>query len=80
MLIRDVAYDSILTERRRQLHREIGLILEKTEGTSSGFLARHFLEGQVWEKALEHSMKAGRASGEQFRNLEALEHFSRGLG
>lgn len=78
MLIRDVAYDSILTERRRQLHREIGLILEKANGASSGFLARHFLEGQVWEKALEHSMKAGRASGEQFRNLEALEHFNRG--
>ncbi len=78
MLIRDVAYDSILTERRRRLHREIGTILEESGGGSPGFLAGHFTEGQLWDKALEYSLKAGKAAGEQFRNLEALDHLSRG--
>ncbi len=77
MLIRDVAYDSLLTERRRELHREIGGHLEKMNpgGGSEPFLAEHFLKGEVWEKAAEYSVKAGELAAEEYRNSQALDHF-----
>lgn len=79
MLIRDVAYDSILTERKKQLHRDIGVILEASTASGSiepGFLAGHFLKGELWEKAADYSMKAGQIAADEFRNLEALGYFS----
>ena len=77
MLIRDVAYDSLLSERRRELHREIGEHLERmnTGGGSEPFLAEHFLKGEVWEKAVEYSIKAGELASEEYRNGQALDHF-----
>lgn len=78
MLIRDVAYDSLLTDRRRELHREIGSILEEKTGGDPGtsaFLAMHFLKGEVWDSAVEYSMKAGDLAYEEYRNREGLMHF-----
>ncbi len=81
MLIRDVAYDSILGQRRKQLHRDIGAILEQTdgmtEGNGSAALAYHFTKGEVWNKAADYSIKAGSFAGQEYRNREALELFSR---
>ena len=77
MLIRDVAYESLFTERRRELHREIGNILEEKTGNDPGasaFLAMHFLNGEVWDKAVEYSIKAGKLASDEFRNREAIAH------
>lgn len=82
MLIRDVAYDSMLRERRRLVHRDIGLILEKgysTEKNLSRTLAYHFINAEEWKKAVKYSMDAGRLAAEEYRNREALEHYSNGI-
>ena len=80
MLIRDVAYDSLFTDRRRELHREIGNILEGKTGNDAGasaFLAMHFLNGEAWDKAVEYSMKAGKLASDEFRNREAITHLKK---
>jgi class 3 adenylate cyclase/tetratricopeptide (TPR) repeat protein len=83
MLIREVAYDSILPERRQALHRDIGLILEKRHQNSPGdfapLLARHFRKGKCWEKALEYSVKAALRADDEYRNAEALYHCGRAI-
>ena len=80
MLIRDVAYDSLLRERRKQIHGDIGHILEEkhTAGPENlcRILAYHFENAENWESALTYSIEAGKLASEQYRNQEALEHYN----
>lgn len=78
MLIRDVAYDSILSGRRKQLHRKTGYALETEaagDNTMSASLANHFQRGEVWDKAAECFISAGALASDDFRNGEALSFF-----
>lgn len=83
MLIRDVAYDSLLRERRKQIHGEIGRILE--EKHSSGgenlcrILAYHFENAEEWNSALQYSIEAGKLASDHYRNQEALDHYNSGI-
>ena len=80
MLIRDVAYDSILRERRRTIHRDTGLILEDLHSSGmedhSRILAYHFENAEEWSKAVKYSMSAGKAAADEFRNQDALDHYA----
>ncbi len=83
MLIRDVAYDSMLRERRRWVHGDIGRILEKTNLNTaedlSRILAYHFENAEEWEKALSYSISAGKLAADEYRNQEAIDHYNTGI-
>ena len=62
-LIHEVAYSSLLQERRRVLHARIVETFEALAGELSAEpverLAHHALRGEVWDKALRYSRNAG---------------------
>ena len=62
-LTREVAYGSLLHERRRALHIKIVEALEALYpdrlGEYAEHLARHALRGEAWEKALLYGRQAG---------------------
>jgi predicted ATPase len=87
-LTHDVAYGSLLRDRRRALHAQIVAAIEHlyphrlTEQYER--LAHHASRGEMWEKALQYSRRAGakalarsayREAGESFKQaLLALNH------
>ena len=62
-LTHEVAYNSLLQERRRVLHAQIVEALETLAGDRGDeqvdLLAQHALRGQVWDKALTYCRQAG---------------------
>ncbi len=65
-LTHDVAYNSLLIQRRKELHRAIGLAIEELyAGRLSEHyevLAHHFSKAEDWAKALEYLTKAAEKS------------------
>ena len=63
-LTHEVAYGSLLHERRRVLHARIAEILEEMAGDRVAEqverLAHHALRGEVWDKTLAYCRQAGR--------------------
>ena len=82
-LTHDVAYNSLLVQHRKELHRLIAMAIEdlyaERLAESYEMLAYHYEHGEVWEKALEYRVKAGQKAQQAYANQEALEHYSRGL-
>ena len=87
-LTHEVAYNSLLQERRRVLHAQIVEALETLAGDRRDeqvdLLAQHAVRGQVWDKALQYCRQAGTKAyaGSAYREavgcweqaLEALAH------
>src|SRR5262249_52791561 len=75
-LTHEVAYNSLLVQRRKELHRLIALAIEElyTERLAEQYevLAYHYERGEVWEKALEYLVKAGQKAQQAYTNQEAL--------
>jgi class 3 adenylate cyclase/tetratricopeptide (TPR) repeat protein len=71
-LTREVAYGSLLHDRRRALHAQIVEAMEtlyaERVGASAERLAQHALRGEVWEKAVCYCRQAG----EKARNRGAF--------
>ncbi len=71
-LTHDVAYASLLVQRRRELHRLIGLAIEElyAERIAEHYevLAHHFSRAEAWDKALALPPEGG---GEDGRALSA---------
>ena len=63
-LTHEVAYGSLLQERRRALHARIVAALERLAAERVAEqverLAHHALRGEVWDKALAYCRQAGR--------------------
>jgi class 3 adenylate cyclase/tetratricopeptide (TPR) repeat protein len=82
-LTHDVAYNSLLMQRRKELHRLIAMAIEELYAErlpeSYEMLAYHYERGEVWEKALEYLVKAGQKAQQAYANQEAREHYSRAL-
>ena len=82
-LTHDVAYNSLLMQRRKELHRLIAMAIEELYAErlpeSYEMLAYHYERGEVWEKALEYLVKAGQKAQQAYANSEALDHYSRAL-
>jgi tetratricopeptide (TPR) repeat protein len=82
-LTHDVAYNSLLMQRRKELHRLIAIAIEELHAErlpeSYEMLAYHYERGEVWEKALEYLVKAGQKAQQAYANQEACEHYSRAL-
>jgi tetratricopeptide (TPR) repeat protein len=82
-LTHDVAYNSLLIQRRKELHRLIAMAIEELYAErlpeSYEMLAYHYEHGEVWEKALEYLVKAGQKAQQAYANQEALNHYNRAL-
>ncbi len=78
-LVQDAAYGSLLRSKRRQLHMEIGQILEqrfpKLVDKSPELLAHHYREADLPEQAIPFAFKAGEAATARYASTEASVHY-----
>jgi tetratricopeptide (TPR) repeat protein len=82
-LTHEVAYSSLLMERRRALHARIVQTLEALAGDQLAEqverLAQHALRGEVWEKALAYCRQAGEKAMARSAHREAVGYFEQAL-
>lgn len=82
-LTHDVAYSTLLLERRKALHRIVAAAIEELYADRLPehyeALAHHYYEGQEWEKALDYLVKAGDKAAAAFANQNALDYYARAL-
>src|SRR5207244_7515087 len=83
-LTQEVAYGSLLHERRRVLHARIVEALEALAGDRMAEhlerLAHHTLRGEVWDKALAYCRQAGEKALARSAHREAVGYFEQALG
>ncbi|MCS6940413.1 MAG: tetratricopeptide repeat protein, partial [Roseiflexus sp.] len=79
-LLQEVAYQSMLYARRRDLHGRIGEYLEQRYADDLddyyGLLAHHYRLSNRRDKAIHYLLKAGHAARAVFANEEALQYYS----
>jgi class 3 adenylate cyclase/tetratricopeptide (TPR) repeat protein len=82
-LTHDVAYESLLRERRRELHRLIGLAIEGLYADRLAehheVLAHHFTRAEDWPRALDHLVRSGEKAAHAFAPREALALYDQAL-
>ncbi len=82
-LLQDALYNAMIKSKRQQFHSHIAEILEskfKQIGeTQPELLAHHFTEAGVHEKSVGYWLTAGLRCVDEFANLEAISHLTRGL-
>jgi tetratricopeptide (TPR) repeat protein len=82
-VIQDVAYQSLLIQRRKDLHRAVGEAIEALypDRLEEHYteLAHHCTQGEVWDKALVYCRQAGEKAMAQSAHREAVEYFERAL-
>ncbi len=78
-----VAYNSLLVERRRTLH---GKIMEAIEvlyadrvAEQVEWLAHHAFRGEIWEKAVAYLRQAGRREADRWAHREAAAYLEQAL-
>jgi class 3 adenylate cyclase/tetratricopeptide (TPR) repeat protein len=82
-LTQEVAYNSLLAGRRKDLHRKVGEAMETifadrlAEYTS--LIGEHFLRGEAWEQAFDYLEKAGDAAARLYSHAEARLHYGRAI-
>jgi tetratricopeptide (TPR) repeat protein len=82
-VIQDVAYNSLLKERRRELHRAVGAAIEELypDRLADHYqeLAHHFVNGEDWLKAFEYLVRSGDRAKDAFANQTALDSYAKAL-
>ncbi len=82
-VIQDVAYNSLLRERRKELHRAVGYAIEElyADRLAEHYaeLAHHFAQAEERKKAMEYSVLAGDRWAHAFANAEAKDHYAHAL-
>jgi class 3 adenylate cyclase/tetratricopeptide (TPR) repeat protein len=82
-LTQQVAYETLLQERRRALHARIVEAVEALAGErvteQVERLAYHALRGEVWDKALGYSRQAGEKAMVRSAHREAVGYFEQAL-
>jgi class 3 adenylate cyclase/tetratricopeptide (TPR) repeat protein len=82
-LTHDVAYGSLLQERRRTLHRQIVETIERLHPDRLAEhveqLAHHAFRGEVWNKAVVYLRQAGAKAFARSANREAATHLEHAL-
>jgi class 3 adenylate cyclase/predicted ATPase len=82
-LIQDAAYQSLLKSTRQQYHQRIARVLAEhfpeIAETQPELLAQHFTAAGFNQQAVGYWHKAGQRAMERSANLEAINHFRKGL-
>ncbi len=75
-LTQEAAYDRLLLRRRRELHRRVGVVLERLYAGRATeiapMLAHHFSRGEEWEAAARYAAAAARRARLLYSLPEAL--------
>src|SRR6266849_4071404 len=82
-VIQDVAYQSLLVQRRKELHQAVGRAIEELypDRLAEHYeeLAHHFVEGEQWDEAFRYSGLAGDRAAHAFASAEARRHYAQAL-
>jgi tetratricopeptide (TPR) repeat protein len=82
-LIQDVAYHSLLIQRRKELHRAVGYALEELypDRLANHYeeLAHHYMQGEAWDKAFDYLVLAGDKAKNAYASQTALDFYARAL-
>ncbi len=82
-LAQEAAYDSILPQKRRELHLKVAGSIEKVFGEKLhefyGMLAYHCSKGENLDKAEEYLLKAGEEALKSSASNEALHYYQEAL-
>ena len=82
-LIREVAYDSLLFSRRRELHHNVASYLEdRYQEQLEPFydvLVHHYSQSRDAPKTRVYALKAGDKARQMFAHEDAIEYYRRGL-
>src|SRR4030095_12662712 len=82
-VIQDVAYNSLLIQRRKALHRAVGEAIEELYEDRLvehyAELAHHFSQSETWDKALAYHRQAGIQAFARSSLREALAGFEQAL-
>jgi class 3 adenylate cyclase/tetratricopeptide (TPR) repeat protein len=82
-VIQDVAYQSLLVQRRKEIHRAVGRAIEELYpdrlAEHYAELAHHFVEGEQWDEAFRYSVVAGDRAAHAFASAEARRHYAQAL-
>jgi tetratricopeptide (TPR) repeat protein len=80
-LTQEVAYNSVLHKRRKEIHGKIGRAIEEIYAESLEefyeMMAYHFDKGEVWDKAAEYQVKAGMKARHGYNIQAAMDNFNR---
>ena len=83
-LTHDVAYGTLLQQRRRELHARIVEVIERLYADRLAEhverLAYHALRGEVWERAITYLREAGLRAAMRSAYRESLTSFEEALG
>ena len=82
-LTHEVTYRSLLQDRRRALHRRLGLAIERLHSDRLAehveILAHHFSSAEEWESAFEYLRKAAEKAAAAYATREAIGFYDRAL-
>ena len=82
-LMQDAAHESLLRERRKELHGQIARVIEERfpsiVGQEPEVIARHYSAGDMSEPASEYWYRAGQHAVARSANTEACQHFKNAL-
>ncbi len=77
-LTHDVAYESLLKQQRKILHRRVGEVIEDLYASRLAefyeTLAWHYVQGDVWSKAVEYLLKAADKARGRFAYSQATQY------
>jgi len=83
-LTHEVAYGTLLGDRRRALHARIVEAIERLYADRLSEqveqLAHHAVRGEVWDRAVMYLREAGTKAFGRSTNVEAIGYFTQGLG
>ena len=83
-LTQDVAYRSLLVQRRRELHGQIGAAIEELYADrlpeQYEILAHHFSLAEDWGRAFDYFLKAAEKAAAAFALRDALALYDQALG
>jgi class 3 adenylate cyclase/tetratricopeptide (TPR) repeat protein len=82
-LTHDVAYSTLVADRRRRLHRLVAEAVEELYADRLAehyeTLAHHYSEAEEWTRALDYLERAGDKAAAAFANQDALGYYARAL-
>jgi class 3 adenylate cyclase/tetratricopeptide (TPR) repeat protein len=82
-LYREVAYNGLSFQRRRDIHGRVGRVLERRAGedwvSSSELLSLHFHEARDWDRSWRYSIIAGDRAESKYAHAEAADFYRRAL-
>jgi hypothetical protein len=80
-LIQEVAYNTILINKRKELHASIAAAIEKLYPDRLmefyEVLAFHYEKAEMWDKAAEYLSRSGHKAGSMYSQEESKEFFER---